>query len=139
MRFSQENGHSRRAQSPQAPPPCRTPSAHSLRFNKASKLLKRKQFQAVMKKGRRFFGQVIVIASCSSDLPRLGITVPRKYGNAVQRNRFKRLVREAFRLNQHLFSSCDLIISPKNGLESISLETIAFDLHSFTRNCHLRA
>ena len=33
--------------------------------------------------------------------PRLGLSVPKRVGNAVRRNRIKRLIREAFRLSQH--------------------------------------
>lgn len=42
---------------------------------------------------------------------RLGLTVPRRVGTAVRRNRIKRLLREAFRLQQHeLPGAYDLVV-----------------------------
>jgi len=50
---------------------------------------------------------------------RLGMAVSRKYGNAVQRNRFKRQIRDTFR--QHAIRSLgiDLLIVPLTSADGI--------------------
>lgn len=53
--------------------------------------------------------------------PRLGLSIGKRFGNAVQRNRWKRVVREAFRLEQcSLPTDWDLIVRPQgNRLPSL--------------------
>lgn len=60
------------------------------------------EIRRVYANGKRFNGKFMTVFALATDLPihRFGITASRKaVGNSVQRNRAKRLVREAFRLN----------------------------------------
>ncbi len=61
---------------------------------------------------------MIIIASHrrESGPTRLGVTVSRKVGSAVIRNRIKRLIREAFRLQRHrLPQTLDLVVVAKRA------------------------
>lgn len=50
-----------------------------------------------------------------SQKARIAIMIAKKLGNAVQRNRCKRLLKEAFRINRHLLNnSADCIFYPKD-------------------------
>lgn len=60
---------------------------------------------------------------------RLGITVTRKVGGAVRRNRIKRLAREWFRRRLREFGSCDLVLIAKRDLpQSLRLGSVCRDL-----------
>jgi ribonuclease P protein component len=88
----------------------------SLRFRKVERL-RGKAIQLVLKKGRWVSGSKVrtaVLLSSNTGVSRLGIVISRAYGNAVRRNRFKRLVREVFRLNKSALSpGVDLIVMPR--------------------------
>lgn len=68
-------------------------------------MLKRPAFLECFAKGRKRNSANFLIFSLErgTEQTRIGITVSKKVGNAVRRNRIKRLLREFFRLHKELF------------------------------------
>ncbi|MFO0821735.1 MAG: ribonuclease P protein component [Gemmataceae bacterium] len=78
------------------------------------------EFDRCYKRKRSASDNVLIVYACENGLdhPRLGCSVSKKIGNAVVRNRFKRLFREAFRLSQHEMPvGVDFIMIPRPGQE----------------------
>ena len=69
------------------------------RYSKRTRLRKRNEYLLVQRSGRKVHsrGFIGLVYSQSSGPSRLGITTSKRIGNAVTRNRLRRLVREAFR------------------------------------------
>lgn len=89
-----------------------------LSFPKVLRLRHDREFSRVYASKVYIADGVLVINACRSADPqtRLGLSVSKKVGNAVTRNRWKRLIREAFRLSQsHLPTGWDLVVRPKRG------------------------
>ena len=71
-------------------------------FTKADRLRKRPEFVHLSKTGRRVQNAHFIVLFAPGNLQRsrLGVTVTKRVGNAVTRNRIKRLLREYFRSNK---------------------------------------
>jgi len=71
-------------------------------FPKKKRLVSDRQFKAVLSRGRRLSNGLLTLYMAENDCgyPRLGVSVSKSCGNAVVRNRLKRLLREAFRQSQ---------------------------------------
>jgi ribonuclease P protein component len=96
-------------------------------FPKSKRLRKRREFLPVQESGSRIALRsciVLLAARPDGEPARLGITVTRKFGDAVRRNRAKRLIREAFRRSPELFPhGIDVVVIPKtSAVGLLSLE-----------------
>jgi ribonuclease P protein component len=86
------------------------------RFPKSAHLRSPADFQRVYDQRRSVSDDWLVVYGCRNGLEhtRLGLSVSRKVGGAVQRNRLRRLYREAFRLSRgELPAGLDLILIPR--------------------------
>ena len=87
-------------------------------FPKTVRLRRQYEFEAVYR-GKHYAGDgVLVIRAIRNNVEstRLGLSVSKKVGNAVVRNRWKRLIRESFRKQQDVIPiSMDIVVRPKKG------------------------
>src|SRR6185295_9053523 len=91
----------------------------SEKFPKSDRILKRDRFREVYDAGRKIQATYFTAFVLPNQIegPRIGITATRKMGNSVERNRARRLVREAFRKNKWLVpNGVDIVINVKRAL-----------------------
>ena len=107
----------------------------SLSLKRRERITKKHEFKNIFEKGRIYKKNNIVFYVLINEIQnsRIGIIVKKKIvGNAVKRNRIKRIFREAFRINKpHLSHYIDIIIFPSTDLKEITFklaEEILIDL-----------
>ena len=127
-RVSRALKNARRTQGPAQPARSRAPSprvvtvvaAAQKRFvlDAARKLRQKAEFERLLRQGERrvLDGYTFFVERRAAGKPRLGILVSRKHAAAaVERNRLKRCIREAFRLEQEKLGPLDVLVRPPYG------------------------
>ena len=104
------------------------------RYLKAERLARQKDIAEVYKRGRKWSARILRIHVRPNGLPhsRLAVSVPSRICNAVERNRWKRLIRETFRLNKETIGpGLDLIVvpsAPPGDLGQSQVQTVLLHL-----------
>jgi ribonuclease P protein component len=92
-------------------------------FPKSLRLRRRSEFKRVQTEGRRVHTPhfLIILLPRPDEGQKLGITVTKKVGTAVQRNRVKRLLREVYRQHRASFPTpCDIVVVAKRGAPGLA-------------------
>jgi ribonuclease P protein component len=112
------------------------PRKSKARFPWSSRLLRHADFDRVYKQGRRHFSASMTVFYLERKPPqsarvpagsglRVGFTVGRALGGAVQRNRMKRRLREAVRLTRLVPGpSADVVINPKKAVSKVGFDVL---------------
>ena len=101
-------------------------------FSRDDRLRKRREFEECYASGVRVSGrhiQLFLLAQNSPGRTRLGISVPRRVGTAVERNRVRRRLREIFRRNRGLLAAeaALLVVNARPSAAAASFQELSED------------
>lgn len=117
-----------------------TMSPDSFAFDRSRRMVRKHDFERTFAARCTASDPLLVVYVLPNDLPhpRLGMTIGKRHGGAVRRNRLRRLLREAFRLEQHnLPPGFDYLLVPKPGPPG-SLDVYRQSLIRLTQNAARR-
>ncbi|MBM7591823.1 ribonuclease P protein component [Brevibacillus fulvus] len=110
-------------------------------MHRSHRLRKNEEFQKIFQQGSSSANKQFVIYFARREgqaVFRAGISVSKKIGNAVTRNRVKRLIREALAaLEDEILADMDFIVIARQGIEQMSLETITQSLRHVLKRAKL--
>ena len=112
----------------------------SLRFPRERRIVRGRDFQQARARGQRLAVGCLVLnwLNAASEQTRLGVITSKKIGGAVIRTRARRLLREAFRLNQHrIVSPVDLVLVARQSIVDKDFAGVEADFVSALRRAGL--
>lgn len=98
-----------------------------LEMTKSERIKKNSQFRFIYSRGKSYSNDklVLYIFRNKKNLNRIGLSVSKKVGKSVVRNRIKRLIREGYRLNKNMYKrGYDLIFIARGGAKNAKFTDI---------------
>jgi len=117
--------------------------SYAARFPRSSRILSAADFRSVYDRGIRISGPLLaafcLARATAGESARLGLTVPKAIGKAVDRNRIKRRLREAFRLQRNgLDPKWDIVLNPRRPVLKAEFTEIERAIRKVIETCNLR-
>jgi ribonuclease P protein component len=100
-------------------------------FPRASRLLRRAEYDAVYREGRRRSSRefAVFLRPNGLELSRFGWSIKKALGSAVKRNRMRRRIREIVRLHrQEIAPGWDIVIHPRSTVATENFSTLSGEL-----------
>lgn len=102
-------------------------------------MLRSSDFRRVYDQGQRYSGPLFAafyLTQTEPEGPRVGFTVPRALGKAVRRNRMKRRLREAIRLElAQIPTNLYIVINPRKALHDASWASVQKEIRRLVTRC----
>ena len=108
--------------------------SRSLTLPGSLRLKTQRDFRSVYGRGRRASGDWVTVVvwprrTGEVPAPRLGLSVSKEHGGAVRRNKLKRVLREAFRLERdRMPPNCDVVLIPRRRDDDLPLAALRIEL-----------
>ena len=111
----------------------------SQRHGRGRRIRRRSEFQRVFEQGQRVHGRFMTVLATPSPVgtARLGIVASKKLGDAVHRNRAKRVIRELFRRTASMVGGpgLDIVVIPRRELFDAAAAALENDFRTVLRRC----
>jgi ribonuclease P protein component len=104
-------------------------------FGRNRRLLRRADFLETYSTGRRHVGRWLVffVRTGAGREARLGVTITKKTGSAVVRNRLRRRLRELFRRSGLFTAVVDVVVNVRPGAERAEFTELSHDFERTAR------
>jgi len=100
----------------------------------------RAEFERVRREGNSWSHRLLVLVACRNELQltRVGMMASRSVGGAVERNRARRLMREAWRIYAaHIVPGWDALLIARTAITQVKMQEVAVALESLLRRAQL--
>lgn len=108
-------------------------------FPKSEKIRRNAEFSEIIQTGRKVSGQLMTCFYRPAEKRQIGFATPKRLGQAVERNRARRRMREAYRINKNEVGPIRMIVLAKPSIKQATWEDIQREFRQLIRQTGTRS